>query len=222
MDIAILTQAGFEFLLRWIHFLAGVTWIGLLYYFNLVQGEWFKEADAGVKSAAIQKLVPRALWWFRWAAMFTFLSGALILALRGAAISIDIVYGATLGTLMFLNVWLVIWPKQQTVIASTVAVAGGGQALPEAAAAGAGALLASRSNVMFSIPMLFFMAASAHLPHGLASSASMPALLVFLVLTAALEFNALRGKLGPLATINGVLGAGGVLTLVFYLVLELL
>ncbi len=60
------------FLFRWLHFLAGITWIGLLYYFNFVQGEYFKEADGGAKSDVIQKLVPQALWWFRWAAMFTF------------------------------------------------------------------------------------------------------------------------------------------------------
>ena len=63
--------------LRWVHFLAGITWIGLLYYFNFVQGEWFKETDASSKNAAVQKLVPRALWWFRWGAMFTFLAGVL-------------------------------------------------------------------------------------------------------------------------------------------------
>ena len=63
------TTAGYEMLLRWGHLLAGVTWIGLLYYFNFVQGEYFKEADGGAKSDAIQKLVPRALWWFRWGAM---------------------------------------------------------------------------------------------------------------------------------------------------------
>lgn len=60
------TSLGFEMLLRWGHFMAGVAWIGLLYYFNFVQTEYFKEADAASKSDAIQKLVPRALWWFRW------------------------------------------------------------------------------------------------------------------------------------------------------------
>src|SRR5512132_3225933 len=69
---------GLLFLLRWIHFLAGITWIGLLYYFNLVQVPFFAETEAPVRTGAIQKLVPRALWWFRWGAMFTFLSGLLI------------------------------------------------------------------------------------------------------------------------------------------------
>ena len=69
----IISVDGWYLLLRWSHLLAGVTWIGLLYYFNFVQGEWFKETDASAKTAAVQKLVPRALWWFRWSAMFTFL-----------------------------------------------------------------------------------------------------------------------------------------------------
>ena len=64
--MALLSDAGVELLLRWLHFLAGITWIGLLYYFNFVQGPFFAEADGATKSAATQKLVPRALWWFRW------------------------------------------------------------------------------------------------------------------------------------------------------------
>src|SRR5947209_4827865 len=83
--MALFSDAGVELLLRWLHFLAGITWIGLLYYFNFVQGPFFAEADAATKSTATQKLVPRALWWFRWSAMATFLSGLLILSLRGAS-----------------------------------------------------------------------------------------------------------------------------------------
>ena len=101
----ILSHYAVAFLLRWIHILVGVTWIGLLYYFNFVQGEYFKEADGGAKSDAIQKLVPRALWWFRWGAMFTFLSGVLLLGVFHKVIGLGIVVGATLGTIMFLNVW---------------------------------------------------------------------------------------------------------------------
>jgi uncharacterized membrane protein len=222
MDMAILTQAGLEFLLRWVHFLAGVTWIGLLYYFNFVQGEWFKEIEPAVKSAAVQKLVPRALWWFRWAAMLTFLSGLAILLMRGFVMSIDMAFGFWLGTLMFLNVWLVIWPNQKTVIASAVQVAGGGQALPNAADAATRAALASRHNVLFSIPMLFFMGASTHLPHGLVSEASALQLGVFFLSLLALEANALKGKLGPLVTVKGVIGLGFAYALVLYLVVELL
>jgi len=116
-----------QFMLRWVHFLAGITWIGILYYFNFVQTPFFAETEAGVRTAAIQKLVPRALWWFRWGAMFTFLAGISIYLMRmsemGAWLFYSSPYGVTitvgglLGTLMFLNVWLVIWPNQQVVIA---------------------------------------------------------------------------------------------------------
>jgi len=127
--MALLSDAGVELLLRWLHFLAGITWIGLLYYFNFVQGPFFAEADGATKSAATQKLVPRALWWFRWGAMFTFLSGAAIITKRvlqappGTSVMTSpwgeaIFTGALFGTLMFLNVWAVIWPKQKIVIAS--------------------------------------------------------------------------------------------------------
>jgi uncharacterized membrane protein len=73
--MALMSEAGLLFLLRWIHFLAGITWIGLLYYFNFVQTPFFAETEAPVRSGAQQKLLPRAMWWFRWGAMFTFLSG---------------------------------------------------------------------------------------------------------------------------------------------------
>jgi len=128
-----------EFLLRWFHYLGGITWIGLLYYFNFVQGPFMAEADAGAKSTATQKLLPRALAWFRGGAIVTFLTGILIIAKRfgesplGAAAwstpwAITILTGALFGTLMFFNVVLVIWPKQQIVIASAKAAASGGQA----------------------------------------------------------------------------------------------
>ena len=112
-----------HFFLRWIHFLAGITWIGILYYFNFVQTPFFAETEAPVRTGAIQKLVPRALWWFRWAAMITFLAGILMYLMRlgemGAGLFFSSSYGVTItlggliGTIMFLNVWLVIWPNQQ-------------------------------------------------------------------------------------------------------------
>jgi len=160
------------FILRWIHFLAGITWIGILYYFNFVQTPFFAETEAPVRIGAIQKLVPRALWWFRWGAMVTFLAGILMYIMRmsemGAGLFYSSSYGVTItvggliGTIMFLNVWLVIWPNQQIVIASTNQVASGGQALPAAAGAARRAALTSRTNTVFSIPMLFYMGAASH------------------------------------------------------------
>ena len=101
MNPDIFTAGGLEFLMRWGHFLAGITWIGLLYYFNFVQGEYFKEATPDAKADATKKLAPRALFWFRWGAMFTFLTGVVILLLRGhptTGWTFDITIGALLGT----------------------------------------------------------------------------------------------------------------------------
>src|SRR2546421_63246 len=164
--MALFSDAGIQFLFRWIHFLSGITWIGLLYYFNFVQGPFMAEADAATKSGATQKLVPRALWWFRWSAAVTFLAGVVILGLRRASWSdpwgLTILTGAAFGTVMLANVWRVIWPNQKIVIANAVAIAGGGQANPAAAGAARRAFLASRTNVVLSFPMLFLMGAASH------------------------------------------------------------
>ncbi len=213
--MALFSTTGLLFLLRWIHFLAGVTWIGLLYYFNFVQGPFFAEADATTRSNATQKLVPRALWWFRWGAMLTFLSGLAILAARSPRWSdpwgITILTGAAFGTLMFLNVWLVIWPKQQVVIASAVAAASGGQANPAAPAAARRAFLASRTNVVMSFPMLFFMGAATHFTLNPARNAGLWGILLLAIL-ALLEVNVLAGTTGPtkkpIETVRGVIVTG--------------
>ena len=224
MELALFSDNSLAFLLRWLHLLAGVTWIGLLYYFNFIQGEYFKEADGGAKSDVIQKLVPRALWWFRWAAMFTFLSG-LYLAYYWKASGMGIMIGIIMGTIMFLNVWLIIWPNQKIVIASAKQVAGGGEALPAAAGALAKAGLASRTNTLFSIPMLFFMASSKHLPQinmtpvHEASAASL-ALVFGLVIVLAL--NGVVGKTGPFTSVKGVVGSGFLLTAILYLLVEMI
>ena len=216
------TGYGLDYLVRWLHMLAGVTWIGLLYYFNFVQTEYFKEAEDAHKSGAIQKLVPRALWWFRWGAMITFLSGVALLAYRHQGITYDITVGALLGTLMFLNVWLIIWPNQKVVIASAMQVAEGGEALAEAAGSLAKAGLASRTNTMFSLPMLFFMGSSAHLPHGLLIDASTVALGIIILLILALEGNAIFGKQGPMTTVRGVIHCGVGLTVLLYCIMVFL
>ncbi len=216
MDVAVI-----DYLAKWGHFLFGITWIGLLYYFNFVQTEYFKEADGDARVDAFSKLVPRALWWFRWGAMGTFLTGLIMLGIRGANSTADITVGAVLGTLMFLNVWLIIWPNQKIVIASNQAVAGGGEADPAAAGAAPKAGLASRTNTLFSIPMLYFMGSSAHLPNGDITSNS-TAIIISLVIIAALEGNAIFGKQGPMTTVRGVIVSGLVLTLVLWGLLKFL
>jgi uncharacterized membrane protein len=177
LALDIFDNYGLNFLSRWAHVLAGITWIGLLYYFNFVQVPSFANLEAGTRNEVTDKLASRALWWFRWAAAATFLFGLLIgfipLSSGGDGIfttsdffkgpeGIAIATGMLLGITMFLNVWLVIWPKQKVVIANARNVLAGGEADPNAAAAGRKALLASRMNTIFSFAMLFFMIGAAH------------------------------------------------------------
>jgi len=222
VELALFAENSLAFLTRWVHLLAGVTWIGLLYYFNFIQGEYFKEADGGAKSNVIQLMVPRALWWFRWGAMFTFLSGLYLIYLKHLT-GMGIMIGATMGIIMFLNVWLIIWPNQKIVIASAKQVAGGGEALPGAAAALGKAGLASRTNTLFSVPMLFFMASSVHLGQIQTSihDASAASLVIVYGLIAVLALNGVVGKTGPFTTVKGVIGSGFLLTAVLYLFVEM-
>jgi uncharacterized membrane protein len=225
---------NFQFLLRWIHFLAGIAWIGMLYFFNLVNVQFQKELDAATKGKVVPLLMPRSLWWFRWGAMFTWFSGfiyyfllvdaeakttghmplayfligwsiafvviaslfrasvsggplkdgrvlAVVIAIvvlfigyatalmarnaGGSSRTISIMLGGGLGTIMFFNVWMVIWPLQKRLIAATKATAEGGAPAPADQPKWARrAFLASRTNAWLSIPMLFFMGAASHFP----------------------------------------------------------
>jgi len=212
-----------SYLFRWIHFFAGVVWIGLLYYFNFVQTEYFKETDAAAKSSAISKLVPKALWWFRYGALFTLLSGLALAGFMGSAINSYIMIGMVLGTLMFLNVWLIIWPAQKIVIASAKQVAGGGEAIAEAGTALGKAGLASRTNTLFSIPMLFFMASSVHLGGLQQSVHSVGAVSLAMIfgLIAVLQLNGIFGKTGIFTSVKGVIHSGFFLTAILYILAEL-
>lgn len=156
-------------IVRWIHIGAGVIWIGLLYYFNLVQVPSFAQMEAPARSNAIMFLVPRALLWFRYAALVTVLGGLLWIASQPAAYYgtpgfKSIAIGGLIGTIMFANVWLIIWPNQRRIIAATTAtVRDGTPAPPEQPRWARQAFLASRANTALSISMLFFMVGSAHL-----------------------------------------------------------
>lgn len=201
-----------EFIFRWAHVLFGIVWIGMLYYFNFVQTEYFKEAEADAKADAVKKLAPRALWWFRWGAMFTFLTGLYLLYSIGAHNNLTgqpvIWVGAFAGILMFLNVWLIIWPKQQVVLGLKE-----GDGPSSAAKAG----LASRTNTLFSGPMLFGMLGYKHL----FIDASATGVYVALAIIALLEVNALFGKTGPMTSVKGVIHCSLGLTAVVWAVLAL-
>jgi len=225
--MALWNEAGWLFLLRWIHFLAGITWIGLLYYFNFVQVPFFAETEPAVRSGAQQKLLPRALWWFRWSAMVTFLAGWLIVLHKlgqggffAGSYGWAILLGGILGSVMWANVWFVIWPKNKIVIQNAIDTAAGKPANPAAAPAGARGGLASRTNTLLSIPMLFYMGAASHLTLPLPRNGAV-FWIVALAITALVEANALCGAPGkgaakPLATVKGTLWAGFILSVIFY------
>ena len=207
-----------ELLARWGHVLFGIAWIGLLYYFNFVQGGYMNAASDEAKVDAFTKLVPSALWWFRWAAAFTFLTGLILLYFIMTALSTGIALGAVMGTVMAANVWFVIWPNQRIVIASNESIKGGGEADPNAAGAAAKALLASRTNTFFSAPMVFFMVAHMHGAGLQGTPLSMTGLIVGLIIIAAIEANALWGKTMVLTTVRGVIVSSLVLTVVMAVV----
>lgn len=210
-----------DLLFRWAHVLFGVTWIGLLYYFNFIQGGYFKQASPEGLADAKAKLAPEALWWFRWGAMFTFLTGVVLLwgVMGTGYTNAYIVVGATMGTLMFANVWLIIWPNQKIAL---------GMAKGDAPAAGAKALLASRTNTLFSSAMLLGMLGSQHgqsLSNAVTTvtkSGYSTGLWVALAIIIALQINAVVGKMGPMASVKGVIGSSLGLMVILFGAIQLL
>jgi uncharacterized membrane protein len=162
-------------LIIWLHVFAGIIWIGLLYYFNFVQAPALGDAasdDGGPGGAGITKYVaPRALFWFRWAALATWATGVAFLLHRGElsnafmlglggeninAYAMTIGIGAWLGTIMFFNVWVLIWPNQKKVLGMVEASA------DEIAKAKNIAFMASRANTLMSIPLIMSMVGAGH------------------------------------------------------------
>jgi len=165
-----------QLLIRWLHVIAGITWIGHLYFFNFVNVPLQGVLDDAAKKAVNPKLMPRALWWFRWGAMITFLAGLLLFVLTymytpGAGFgpsnlfknpeggitsrAVWILIGMLLGFIMWFNVWMIIWPAQRRMLSGQVPA----DRLP---AVRKRAYLASRTNTFLSGPMLFGMLAPAH------------------------------------------------------------
>jgi uncharacterized membrane protein len=163
-------------LLRWTHFFFGIAWIGHLYYFNFVQAHAEKALAADQKKTVVPNFRGRAIWWFRWGAMITFLSGIVYLIYQQFIATQNmfdgwfstsqgwwITFGGLLGTIMWFNVWFVIWPRQQVIIAS---VAGQREKPADFDALVAVAGKFSRINTYLSVPMLFGMGARGHFPTG--------------------------------------------------------
>ena len=200
-----------DVLFRYAHIVFGVAWIGLLYYFNFVQTEYVKEADDGAKADVMAKLAPRALWWFRWAALLTFLTGVIMLwwVSSQQRFNLGIALGALMGTIMMLNVWGIIWPNQKVMI---------GIAEGDKTVAGPKAALASRTNTLLSLPMLYFMVASVHgfaASGGAWVSVSTTALIIGLAIIVVIEANAIWGKmLGLIQSVSGVITSSIMLTII--------
>jgi uncharacterized membrane protein len=166
MDLNALTEP----LLRWAHVISGVCWIGLLYFFNFVNVPFQGKMDGPTKKAVNPELLPRALWWFRWAAMATMIFGLVLFwyvymrqegVMRDAQKKITgralyIMIGMTLGLIMWFNVWFVIWPTQKKIIKAVKA------GTPPDAKWGPRALLFSRTNTYLSGPMLLLMLTAPH------------------------------------------------------------
>jgi len=238
----------YTFTFRWLHILVGIAWIGLLYYFNLVQVPGLAAyGDEGkARNITIDKIARRALWWFRWAAIATLATGLLITGQKdywnnfmndplhnGHDVAISV--GMVLGILMAANVWMIIWKNQKVVLANVVNVLGGGEANADAPTAGRKALLASRQNMIFSVSMLFFMVGSAHFYSGAfgdaTSSNARLFFIISIVITALLELNAI-GIFGGIKAGNKMLWmyeshknaliTSGVLWLVLWILSEVL
>lgn len=163
-----------EFVFRWLHVFMGIIWIGHLYFFNFVNIQLQGKMDDPTKKLVNPQLMPRALWWFRWGAMVTFLSGLILFAMiylytpevgfganmimKGAEGQTDrarwIEWGMLFGSIMWFNVWFIIWPAQKKLLGGTA-----GDAAP---ALRTRAATASRINTYLSAPMLVGMLGAGH------------------------------------------------------------
>jgi len=234
-------QEGFDNALRISHVIVGIMWMGLLWFFNFVQVPAFAEMEAAARNNALDKLTWRALWWFRWAAIATVVFGLLIIAVFpdlydgeywGSTAGVTLLLGIIMGLTMAANVWMVIWPNQQVVIGNARAVQAGGEADPDAAAAGRRAAMASRQNAIFSLPLLVFMVGASHFYNvshweqfELSTGKWLAYFLIGVAIIAVLELNAL-GKIS--GTGNGGLNViyethtGFALIAFFYVLAEII
>jgi uncharacterized membrane protein len=224
--------AAAEFWLRWVHYVFGIIWIGHLYYFNFSQMPFMTEAEASTKSEVFRKLAPHTMKWFRYGALFTFLTGWAMIGHKTGTMGSEylsssqgtlILTGGIIGTLMFANVWLIIWPNNKLIIENAVRTSKGESAIPGIADLASRAAIASRTNTLFSLPMLFFMAAPSHLGAALSPDKSLvPYWCVFGILVGVIELNAIKGKMGPLQKLMYAVKGGMLLAVLLYLSLAFL
>ena len=208
-------EIGFEywvFIARWLHVLSGVMWIGLLWYFNFVQTPTVPTIPEELRPAIPKHIMPVALFWFRWAALATIVTGLILAWMNGYLVNAlaigltdnvakhaSIGFGMWMGLIMAFNVWFIIWPNQQIVL---------GMKEGDGPAAAAKAGLASRTNTLFSGPMLLGMLGSKHLAAistQVGGSVSDTGLFTAMGIIIALEINALFGGMGPMKSVMGVI-----------------
>ena len=170
MGMPTFDHAWFAFFFRWLHVLSGVMWIGLLWYFNFVQIPNMGKIPDEQKPAIGKVIAPAALWWFRWGAMSTIVTGLILAAMNGYLVDAILIglkdgvakdmaigIGMWLGTIMWFNVWFVIWPNQKKALGMVEADA------DTKAKAGRTAMLFSRTNTLLSIPLLYAMVSAQNL-----------------------------------------------------------
>ena len=200
--------SNLHLIIRWLHVIAGITWIGHLYFFNFVNVPLQGALDDATKKAVNPQLMPRALWWFRWGAMITFLAGLTLFVLTylytpgvgfgPTSLLTDaegltdrakwILLGMLLGTIMWFNVWFIIWPIQKALLTGKVPADHVGSARTRA-------LLTSRLNSFLSGPMLFGMLAPAHYGAMNGASLLMAVALGALAIWASIRASSKVGKL---------------------------
>src|SRR4051812_28065987 len=208
--MAIFSKTGLQGAFLITHVIVAIMWMGLLWFFNFVQTPAYAEMDPAARNNAFDKLTWRGLWWFRWAAAATVLFGLLVIAVGGSdsfdgdfwksTAGVTLLIGILFGVTMLYNVWMIIWPNQQIVIANARNVQGGGAADPNAPAAARAGAMASRQNTIFSLPLLVFVGGASHF-YNLSHFSFDPGggkwfvyLLIGIIVLAVLEANAL-GKI---------------------------
>jgi len=244
--MAIFSKAGLGGAFLIAHVVVAIMWMGLLWFFNFVQTPAYAEMDGAARNNAFDKLTWRALWWFRWAAAATVAFGLLVIAVGGSdsfggdfwksSAGVTLLVGILFGVTMLYNVWMIIWPNQQIVIANARNVQAGGEADPNAPAAARAGAMASRQNTIFSLPLLVFMVGASHF-YALSHFSYQPGggkwfvyLLIGVAVLVVLELNALgkisgRGNTGLnviYETHKNAMYTGFGLILGFYIVAEVL
>ena len=227
----------FFFALHWIHVLSSVVWLGTLYFFNFYLTAFLEKTRPEVRVEVFSLLVPLALRGFNWSTLVTVLSGWLLyfhsLNAVGIAVFLNWPYGLAisvgglLGTVMFLNGWLIMHPKQELVVKSAIRVTKGEEPIPGAALLSRHVVLTSRVNFLLSIPMLFLMVAATHDPPMFLMTAAPAPIwfwLIVLVIIGAVETLPILGPRGAsktrIETLSGAVTSGFILLAVFYVLIR--